>query len=761
MATTVTLDGSASYPLLGGSSISWDLNDNQAKASLKWNANDAFVINHQDSVVVARDAVTIFTGRVRNFSKHKDGHSTGRWVVTADVLDHVSLMSDTQIKKAYNDTDQNIIIDIITTAGLSGSITATTATVDQVKTGIKIGFNGSVRDALDQIAALSGAVWHLSANATLNYNTAANAGQAPYHFVDRPATNAWTYSEELNNAAWTKSNASVSANATTAPNGTTTADKLIEDATAGVTHHIERTLVGATDDKSQTLSMYAKAAERTKITLWCGTKAGTFPNVMFNLSDGTVFATNSFAGDTITSAVSSAGSGWYRVSITVDIRSGGSTPTFFASLVNAANATTYTGDGTSGVLVWGFQYQSDSYAAGDYVYTSADARTGYGVMGLNVSSRFDQPANSVTVIGGRDANGKTVTELRTDSASITAYGTISKTVENENILSSAAAILYGDAYLALRANPEVTAGGSTRQNGIEVNQLIRVTNTDYWLLSREFLVTRVSLTQETASKSLWTFTLGRNTVQAERVLRLFTDQSRGLLPSEMLGVSFDGTNDYLDFTAADVPAAVDNLLACTISFWYVRRGTTTRRLIDKDGGWRVIQNSTGTGTGINFKRLTSGTEASWTNDTVIAANTVYHIVISWNGGTTASDCVILVNGAGTTSRDFSPSGSITNEGDTGLELARNHSTEYANAWMRDVCIWTQAMGTSDMSALMEDTSGDKTGGIFPVYQLVRLRLDDRTDGTTLGNDMIVDSWGSLANGDGSGGAAQSIEVYVP
>ena len=177
-----------------------------------------------------------------------------------------------------------------------------------------------------------------------------------------PTTNAFTFSEEFDNAAWTKSNASVSANATTAPNGTTTADKLIEDATVGVTHHIERNLIGTTDDTLQTLSIYAKAAERTKITLWCGTKAGTFPNVMFNLSDGTVFATNSFAGDTISGAISSAGSGWYKVSITVDIRNGGSTPIYFVSLVDATNATTYTGDGTSGFYIWQAGFQVDNAA---------------------------------------------------------------------------------------------------------------------------------------------------------------------------------------------------------------------------------------------------------------------------------------------------------------------------------------------------------------------------------------------------------------
>ena len=50
--------------------------------------------------------------------------------------------------------------------------------------------------------------------------------------IKSAVTNLVLRSEEFNNAAWTKTSATVTANAATAPNGTLTADKLITDSGA-------------------------------------------------------------------------------------------------------------------------------------------------------------------------------------------------------------------------------------------------------------------------------------------------------------------------------------------------------------------------------------------------------------------------------------------------------------------------------------------------------------------------------------------------
>ncbi len=174
--------------------------------------------------------------------------------------------------------------------------------------------------------------------------------------------NLLTYSETLDNAAWTKNNATVTADAVAAPNGLTAAEKLAEDsATAqhGAKHAI--TWMAA----ANTVSFYVKAAERSwaQVEIWDGTT--TF-RAWYNLSAGTT-GTTSGAPDAHT--IEALPNGWYRVSLTATT----------AAAAGHALVATATGDGTvshagtsgSGIYVWGAQAEQAS-AASDYVRTQAN-----------------------------------------------------------------------------------------------------------------------------------------------------------------------------------------------------------------------------------------------------------------------------------------------------------------------------------------------------------------------------------------------------
>jgi hypothetical protein len=120
-------------------------------------------------------------------------------------------------------------------------------------------------------------------------------------------TNLVTYSENFNNAAWTKSNASVTANAATSPDGYTNADKIVENtATSG---HSTFQSISATSGATYTISAFGKAAERTR--LWLDLYGGT-NSANFDLSNGTILASS--VG--ITAKIENYGNGWYRCSIT-------------------------------------------------------------------------------------------------------------------------------------------------------------------------------------------------------------------------------------------------------------------------------------------------------------------------------------------------------------------------------------------------------------------------------------------------------------
>jgi hypothetical protein len=165
-------------------------------------------------------------------------------------------------------------------------------------------------------------------------------------------TNLVTYSENFNNAAWTKSNASVTANAATSPDGYTNADKIVENtATSG---HSTFQSISATSGATYTISAFGKAAERTR--LWLDLYGGT-NSANFDLSNGTILASS--VG--ITAKIENYGNGWYRCSIT------GVAPaaTIYPNVGPTTTSTTtnlYTGDGTSGILIYGFQLELASYA---------------------------------------------------------------------------------------------------------------------------------------------------------------------------------------------------------------------------------------------------------------------------------------------------------------------------------------------------------------------------------------------------------------
>jgi hypothetical protein len=180
--------------------------------------------------------------------------------------------------------------------------------------------------------------------------------------------NLLTWTQEFDNAVWTKTRSSISANAAVAPDGTTTADKLVEDTTASNTHQIAGAIITLASASTNTVSVYVKAAERT----WCRVaNAGVVSGGAFvNLSTGQ-FGTIE-AGVTA-SSIQSVGNGWYRVSVTGVLA--GTSAQWAVQLSTGNGNTSYTGDGTSGILIWGAQLELGSVATTYQPITTVDAGT--------------------------------------------------------------------------------------------------------------------------------------------------------------------------------------------------------------------------------------------------------------------------------------------------------------------------------------------------------------------------------------------------
>jgi len=205
------------------------------------------------------------------------------------------------------------------------------------------------------LAALSGTTF---SPRTLFAGGEQGAWYDPSDFIPNWRRNLLTRSEEFDNAAWVKSATTVTANTVVAPNGTTTADKLTEDATTAP-HRVQQAY-NMTVGASHTLSVFAKAGERNWIQILTNSFSGGNQAANFNLSNGTVGTGAS--GANLTKTIVSVGSGWYLCTITWTPDATGSNVYFYVLDSDAATGASYTGNGTSGIFIWGAQLELGSSA---------------------------------------------------------------------------------------------------------------------------------------------------------------------------------------------------------------------------------------------------------------------------------------------------------------------------------------------------------------------------------------------------------------
>ena len=230
---------------------------------------------------------------------------------------------------------------------------------------------------------LSGAVVVTTANRRLRFREAAGAvgnvdlAVGTYYLRGRYATNLLLRSEELDNASWTKSNATVVPNVVIAPDGITTVEKLVEDTTSNV-HFTSQTVVKAASQITYTVSFYVRAAERrwVRAYLYSASTANRI-DVTINLSTGAVeYVTNNGTWTLGSCVVTTLANDWYRVAITGLSDTDTSVRLLVApSTGPTAGGSIYLGDGVSGVYVWGAQLEAAS-TAGPYVRTTTASATG-------------------------------------------------------------------------------------------------------------------------------------------------------------------------------------------------------------------------------------------------------------------------------------------------------------------------------------------------------------------------------------------------
>lgn len=198
---------------------------------------------------------------------------------------------------------------------------------------------------------------------SLNYDT---VGSAPSILIEQQATNLLNYSQDFSNGYWIKSNSSILENSETSPSGIINAAKLIEN-TANSQHIIVNNLSFFQNNLNYSFSVFVKPNGRDIIRFQNKLNNGAFINTYFNLLTGAI---SSNATD---SSIKSFGN-YFRISHTFNANTGTSSNSALIGSATTSGVETYTGDGVSGIFVWGAQLELGSYAT-SYIPTLESAVT--------------------------------------------------------------------------------------------------------------------------------------------------------------------------------------------------------------------------------------------------------------------------------------------------------------------------------------------------------------------------------------------------
>lgn len=195
--------------------------------------------------------------------------------------------------------------------------------------------------------------------------------------VTYATNNLLLYSEQFDNAVWSKFQLNTTGtpayiNVAVAPDGTLTADKLIISS-GNTVGSVSQTYAVTT---SSIGSVYAKAGEYSSLSVDFTTSGA---QATFNLTTGVVTSTPTgwLAG------MISVGNGWYRCWAVPNI-----IPTRYRIYANAPT----TGDGSSGVYVWGAQLEQVTYQTTPRAYIPTTTAAYYG-------PRFDYDPVTLTPKG--------------------------------------------------------------------------------------------------------------------------------------------------------------------------------------------------------------------------------------------------------------------------------------------------------------------------------------------------------------------------
>lgn len=298
-----------------------------------------------------------------------------------------------------------------------------------------------------------GVAW--TGNATLAYSLNGGANVA----ITNAVTNLILQSEAADNASWTKTNHSTSANSSGSPWGPSTADTVTRTSTAA--SYVLQSVSKATSALAYTFSIYVKNNSGcTNFALRIqGASATNRVDVCFGLSGAgsitSAAATNgAFSGASAT--ITAAGGGWYRCRVSGTSDTSNAIACVY-STTNVSQATDGIGSSNStSAYVWGAQLEQAA-GAGVYVPTTSASVSMGGTIAVNNGDTVAFTATDSTI----GTNNGTVTVTNNDDAgaaigSFTYALTVSGTLASGTVLKSVTAAGSGSYTIDANSPTQVT-----------------------------------------------------------------------------------------------------------------------------------------------------------------------------------------------------------------------------------------------------------------------------------------------------------------
>ena len=187
----------------------------------------------------------------------------------------------------------------------------------------------------------------------------------PALLLESSRTNYVPRSEDIN-TGWSKGNVSITNNDTISPDGSQNAAKITED-TNTTQHVVYDTLTGSVSPSTTCyFSCFIKKGTKRYIQLREG-----FSNTQVNIDTNTFTLADS--NNLTDYEIENYGNGWYKISFKFTANSSGDIQ-FACYLLNDSQNTSYTGDGTSYVYLWGAMIEEGSYPT-SYIPTSGSTVT--------------------------------------------------------------------------------------------------------------------------------------------------------------------------------------------------------------------------------------------------------------------------------------------------------------------------------------------------------------------------------------------------